>query len=189
MAEAYLASFPGQRAKFAAEQAIQQAGVPYTMFKPTYVMDTLPRHIQGSVAIVLGRQSRPLHMIAASDFAAMVSRAFRTPAAANRQLFARGPEAITIPDALRLYCSIVEPGTRVITLPLWCMALVDALFMQHRMRITLDVMKLLQQVGELGDATETWSLLGTPTTTVRQWCEQHRVRRLNRGAEPGQQTM
>jgi uncharacterized protein YbjT (DUF2867 family) len=81
VAEAYLATFPGQRAKFAAEQAIQQAGVPYTMFKPTYVMDTLPRHIQGSVAIVLGRQSRPLHMIAASDFAAMVSRAFRTPAA------------------------------------------------------------------------------------------------------------
>jgi len=169
------ARFPGQQAKLAAEQAIEQSGVPYTIFKPTYVMDTLPRHIQGGMAIVLGRQPHPLHMIAAADLAALISCAFRTPEAANRHLFARGPEAITILDALRLYCSIVARGKRIFTLPLWFMNLIDTVFMHQRMRVTLDVMRQLQQVGEMGDAAETSRLLGTSTTTVRQWCEQQRA--------------
>ncbi len=102
------AQISGDRAKYRAEQAICRSGVPYTIFKPTYFMETLPRHIQGSLAVVLGRQPHPLHMVAASDFARMVSRAFRTPEAANRSFFVHGPEGITIPDALRLYCILAS---------------------------------------------------------------------------------
>jgi hypothetical protein len=92
----------GHRAKYRAEQAIRQSGVPYTIFKPTYFMETLPRHIQSRLAIVLGRQPHPLHMVAAADFARMVSRSFQMPKAANRIFFVHGPEAITIPYALHL---------------------------------------------------------------------------------------
>ena len=102
------AKIAGDRAKYHAEQAIRSSGVPYTIFKPFYFMETLPRHVQGTLAIVLGRQPHPLHMVAASDFARMVSRAFRTPEAANRSFFVHGPEGITIPDALRLYCILAS---------------------------------------------------------------------------------
>lgn len=67
---------------------------PYTIFKPTYFMETLPRHIQGKRAVVLGRQPHPLAMIAATDFARMVSHAFRTPEAAHREFCVHGPEAM-----------------------------------------------------------------------------------------------
>ena len=87
---------PQHRAKYLAEQAIQQSGVPYTLFKPTYFMDTLPRHIQRTRAVAIGRAMPPLHMIAAEDYARMVSVAFRKPEAANRSFFIRGTEAITI---------------------------------------------------------------------------------------------
>src|SRR5260370_97592 len=43
------------RAKLAAEQAIQDSGVPYTFFRPTYFTNTLPRHVQGRVVALLGR--------------------------------------------------------------------------------------------------------------------------------------
>ena len=166
------AEIPGDRAKFRAERAIHQSGVPYTIFKPTYFMETLPRHIQGNLAVVLGRQPHPLHMVAAGDFARMVSRSFRTPEAANRRFFVHGPEAITIPDALRLYCSVVEPGRRVVSMPLWFMSVVDRLFMRGRLRSTLQLMRVMQRVGERGVPSTADGVLGAPMTTLRRWCEQ-----------------
>jgi uncharacterized protein YbjT (DUF2867 family) len=170
------AEIPGDRAKYRAEQAIHQSGVPYTIFKPTYFMETLPRHVQGNLAIVLGKQPHRLHMVAAGDFARMVSRSFRTPAAANRHFFVHGPEAITIADALRVYCSLVEPGKRVVSIPLGFMSLVDALFMRRRLRSTLQLMRMMQRVGERGDPSEANEVLGAPATTLRRWCEQQRTR-------------
>ena len=165
------------QAKLRAEQAIRQSGVPYTIFKPTYFMDTLPRHIQGRLAVVLGRQPHVYHMTAAQDFAQMVARAVRTSEAANREFFVQGPEALTIPDALRLYCTLVEPGKRVVSLPLSFMRMVDTVFLQRKRHDTLQLMALMQQVGERGDPSETNRVLGAATTTLRQWCEQQRRHR------------
>jgi uncharacterized protein YbjT (DUF2867 family) len=78
------------RAKLAAEQAIQDCGVPYTFFRPTYFTNTLPRHVQGPMVVALGRQRKVLHPVCAEDFAAQVARALATPAAANRDFFIHG---------------------------------------------------------------------------------------------------
>ena len=169
--ETYEPKLPEHRAKFQAERAIQDSGVPYAFFRPTYFMDNLPLHLQGRLAVVLGRRQPPLHMVAASDFAGMVSRAFRLPEAANRDFYIFGPEAVTIPDALRRYCSLVEPGARVVTVPLGIMSQADRLLMGGRLHANLQLMRLLQRLGECGDPSEATRLLGAPTTTVRRWCQ------------------
>src|SRR3712207_253829 len=138
-------------------------------------METLPRHVQGRLAIVLGRQPHPLHIVAVSDFARMVSRSFRTPQAANRRYFVQGPEAITIPDALRLYCQLAEPGKRVVSSPLRFMSIIDALFMRGQLRSTLQLMRVMQRVGERGDPSEANEVLGAPPMTLRRWCEQQQT--------------
>lgn len=74
------------RAKFHAEQAIAASGVPYTIFRSTYFMETLPRQIRGRRAVVLGRQRRPFHLLAAADFARMVSRSLSTPETGGKHL-------------------------------------------------------------------------------------------------------
>jgi hypothetical protein len=109
-------------------------------------------------------------MIAARDFSGMVSRALTTPEARNCAFVVHGPEGIAIADALRLYCSIVRPGTRVITVPIGLMRAVDRRFMSRRLEQTLDLMALMNRVGEQGDPAETNRVLGRPTTTVRAWC-------------------
>ena len=169
------AEIPEHRAKFRAEEAIRESGVPHTIFKPTYFMETLPRHVRDKLAVVMGRQPHPFHMVAADDFARMVSRSFRTPEAADRSLFVHGPEAVTIPDALRLYCSLVEPGKRVVSVPLRFMAIADKLLMRGRLRGTLQLMGAMQRAGERGDPSEADRTLGAPTTTLREWCEQRRA--------------
>ncbi|MDQ3809605.1 MAG: NAD(P)H-binding protein [Chloroflexota bacterium] len=166
---------PAERAKWNAEQAIRASGVPYVIFRPTYFMDTLPRHVQGRRAVVIGRQPHALHMVAAEDFAGMVSRAFRTPAASGRELFVHGPEAVTIRAALETYCRIVEPEVRVVTIPLPVMAAVNRLALGGRLTREITLMRVMQRVGERGDAAETNHLFGTPPTTLREWCERRRA--------------
>lgn len=180
------AEIPEHRAKFRAEQAIRHSGAPYTIFKPTYFMETLPRHVRGKVAVVMGRQPHPFHMVAADDFARMVSRSFRTPEAANRSLFVHGPEAVTIPEALRLYCSLVEPGKRVVSVPLWSMSVLDALFMRRQLRGTIQLMGAMQRAGERGDPSEADEVLGAPTTTLHRWCEQQHAHGHERSDVPRQ---
>jgi uncharacterized protein YbjT (DUF2867 family) len=168
------AAAPTLRAKFHAEQAIAASAVPSTILRPTYFMETLPRQVRGTQAVVLGRQPHPFHMIAAADFARMVSRALATPESAGTRLDIHGPEAITIADALRIYCERLAPGTRVVTRPLWFMTVLDRTVLGGQLRGTLELMRVLQQAGERGDPSQANQLLGAPTTTLLQWCEQRR---------------
>ncbi len=163
------------QAKRGVEQALQQSGIPSTIFRPTYFMDNLPKHLQGKRAMLLGKQPHPLHLVAASDFGRMVSQAFQAASAANKTFYIQGPEALTLEEALRLYCSLLEPEAKVTTIPLWLMSVMDTLFLGKRMRRTLQMMQVLRHTGELGDPSEANRILGAPTTTLRAWCEQQRL--------------
>ena len=165
------------QAKWRVEQALQQSGMSFTIFRPTYFMDNLPKQLQGKRAMVLGRQPHPLHLVAASDFGRMVSRAFQVPEAGKKVFFVQGPEALTLVEALRLYCTMLEPEKRVTTMPLWLMSVVDTLFLGRKMHRTLQIMQVLQRYGEFGDPSEANQILGAPTTTLRAWCEQQRTLR------------
>jgi len=169
--EPYGEPIPEHRAKRAAERAIQDSGVPYTFFRPTYFMDTLPRHVQGRVAVLFGRQRGLLHPVAAQDYARMVAAALQLPAAADREFYVQGPEPMTLGEALRRYCASAVPGTRVITVPVAVMRSVDRVAMGGRLRASLEIMSLLSRLGERGDPEPANALLGGPETTVRAWCE------------------
>jgi uncharacterized protein YbjT (DUF2867 family) len=168
--EEYGPKIAEHRAKLAAEQAIQESGVPYTFFRPTYFTNTLPRHVQGPVLVALGRQRRALHPVCAEDFAVQVAHAFATPAAANRDFYIHGPEQLTLHQALDTYRQILAPDKRLITIPLQIMTTIDRVFLGRKLEPNLQIMRLLARIGERGDPTGATDLLGAPTTTVHAWC-------------------
>ncbi len=85
--------FPMINRKFLAEQAIREAGIPYTIFCPTWFMESLPRFVVQGRASVLDKQPHPYHWVAAEDYARMVSMAYGHDAAANKRFLVLGPEA------------------------------------------------------------------------------------------------
>lgn len=165
-------SLPQQRANYHAEQAIRHSGVPYTIFKPTFFMETLPLNVQGSRATVIAGHSRPLRYVAASDFAALVARAFRTDAAAGQELFVYGPQALTPHEAMATYCRIAAPHAQIRATPLWMMHMINALFLGGALTPFLQLSALAQRMGEPEDPAETERILGVPTTTLAQWSQQ-----------------
>lgn len=70
------------------------SGVPYTIFRATWFMETLPLFVRGRAATIIGRQPHRLHWLAADDYARMVARSYRTPEAPGRALYLYGEAGV-----------------------------------------------------------------------------------------------
>jgi uncharacterized protein YbjT (DUF2867 family) len=163
------ASFPSTAAKLASERAIAESGVPYTILRPAWVNESLPEFVRGSRATVIGRQPNPFNWVAGDDLGRMVAKAITTPDAAGGVYPIFGPEALTIREALEVYCSIVLPGAKVGTMPIWA-ARIMSLFVPP-LRNVIPLMAYFNRTPEEGDPTKANALLGAPSITVKQWAE------------------
>jgi hypothetical protein len=102
----------------------------------------------------------------------MVSRAYDTPAAANREFPVFGPEAYTMREALTRYCAIVHPNLRVRTFPFWVAWAIAVLYRHTELRAALPILRYCANIGEEEDPAEANALLGAPTTTLEEWSRQ-----------------
>ena len=166
--------FPFAKAKLEAEGVIRRSGVPYTIFCPTWFMESLPRFVRDDRAMVLGTFRFPWHWVAADDFARMVVRAYGTPEAEGKRLFIHGPEAYTLEEALERYCRIVHPEVRVSVIPFWMVRLIAFLARRPQIKAAIPFMRYMAKVPEGGDPTEANELLGAPTTTLEAWARAQR---------------
>lgn len=159
--------------KLAAERAIADAGVAYTVFCPTWPMEQLPRFVMGDTALVIGDRLPHLHWFAAADLARMVSRAFTTPASADRRLYIHGPEALTMPAAVAAYCRALHPRIAEVTvLPVGVAKARAEASGDEVMAFMAETMAYFDGAGELGDPGEADRLLGAPETTLDDWIAQ-----------------
>ena len=167
--------FPLTKMKLLAEKAISECGIPYTIFCPTWAMESLPRFIRGNSASVIGKQPNPFHWMAADDYGRMVSVSYLLEEAVNKKIFIHGPESILTHDALRRYCSAFHPEIKKIsTMPHWLANMIATIIRNKEMKYACDVLGFFEKVGERGDPTEANNILGAPKTTLDEWLEQRK---------------
>jgi len=169
---------PATKAKSLAEQAIQQSGVPYTIFRVTWLMESLELFVRGKNAIIIGTQAHPVRWVAADDYAKLVASAYRLPEAANKTFFVVGPEGLSKADAMRAYIEVVRPELKLRFMPVWLMKAIAALSFNVQLQSDVSRMAFYDTIGDdFGDPTESNRILGQATTTLRQWCEQQALPR------------
>jgi uncharacterized protein YbjT (DUF2867 family) len=161
--------FPPTKAKFDAEEAIRASGVPYTIFKATWFMESLHRMIKDQRAFILGSQPHPWHWIAAEDYARMVSRAYSNPAAMNMDFYVYGPEPLTMRQALEAHCKVAHPDVRVRSMSLFVAGLMASLLGKVELKAALPLFTYFERVGESGDGSEAHTILGRPKITLEEW--------------------
>jgi uncharacterized protein YbjT (DUF2867 family) len=159
--------FPPIRSKLDAERALVDSGAPYTIFRATWFMESLPRFVRGGRAATFGKAPHPMHWVAAEDYARMVAAAYTSRRAAGKRLYVHGPEAMTTHEALRRYCAVAHPGVGVGSVPLWTASLMG--LFSGELRAVARLMRYFERVGEGGDPSEANTLLGAPDTTLEDW--------------------
>eukprot|EP00548_Thalassiothrix_antarctica_P012121 CAMPEP_0194162486 /NCGR_PEP_ID=MMETSP0152-20130528/79520_1 /TAXON_ID=1049557 /ORGANISM="Thalassiothrix antarctica, Strain L6-D1" /LENGTH=218 /DNA_ID=CAMNT_0038872383 /DNA_START=347 /DNA_END=1003 /DNA_ORIENTATION=+ len=166
--------YPGTRGKLQAEKAIQSSGIEYTIFRCTMFMETLPKW-----EYIIGDQPTKWHWIAAIDYAAMVSKAFAMPTAANKLLFICGPgPAKTLKEALdNVYIPTCEPDRKSIPeFSVWYMTLLSWIPGNDKIRNKIiPKFHWLSKISELGDPKEANKLLGSPKISLEQWCYEKKM--------------
>lgn len=163
--------FEGTDAKFDGEAILRATGVPYTIFRPSWFMESLSKFVRGKRATVFGRQPHLIHWVAADDYARMVSAAFSKPEAAGKELTVWGPEALTMHQALERYLAIMQPGGSVTHVSFWLASMLAAIGRRKALQSVLPFLRYCEKVREGGDPAEANEMLGAPTTTLDVWCE------------------
>ena len=162
--------FPLIRQKLKAEQIIKDSGICYSIFCPTWFMESLSRFVKGIRAYIFGKQSRPYHFLAADDFAKMVARSYIKKDADCKRFVIHGPEGILFRDALERYCAACHPEVkRIDQIPYWLAKLIARLKKSEEMKSIVEFMEFFEKVGEAGDPEESNRILGTPKTTLNKW--------------------
>jgi len=164
--------FPMTAQKLAAETAVSQCGVPYTIFCPTWPMEQLPRFVINGQATLVGDLQTPWHWFASADFGRMVANAYQSEAALEKRLTIHGPEPITMKAALERYCQTFYPEIeQVMVMPIDAARSAAEASGNKMLGFFAELMAYFQKVGEPGDPAEANQLLGAPTTTLDEWIE------------------
>ena len=156
-----------------AEKIIRDSGIPFIIFCPSFIMETLEWSIEGKRAGLLGKNLPPAHMIAGDDYGRMVAAGYKTDDAVNKKLFIYGPEAVPLLDALKKYCAALHPEvTKVSTMPFWMANFMAAVMRKKELKSASEAFSLYQKVGECGDREEANRILGAPKTTFDEWLKE-----------------
>ncbi len=169
--------FPQTKRKFLAEKTIRESGIPYSIFCPTWFMESLPKYVREGRAFVFGKQPNLYHFVAADDYARMVSTSYRLDNAVNKRFFIHGPEGMLFHDALRQYCKEFHPEIKKIsTMPYWVANIIARIKGSKEMKFASEFMAFFEKVGEGGDPAEANRILGAPEITLDMWIKQRRDR-------------
>jgi NADH dehydrogenase len=173
------ADFPPSEAKRRAEETIRGSGVAFTIWRPGWFMETLGKLVRYGMMVVPGRGDSPVHWLAGEDFATQVARSFTTDDAEGRVFYPMGPEALTLRQAVTIYRDIVHPGMRIMGMPFEVMELVGRLPGRREAWFAAQLMRHLEQTGEIGDSTEVNKICGAPVMTVADYANKARERLSN----------
>lgn len=156
--------------KMRAEAILRSSGIAYTVFCPTWAMETLLNLIRGDQAVVIfGKNPPALHFVAGMDLGCMVAASYQGERALGKRLFIHGPEGITLPDAVERFVNACYPEHKVMRLKLWQAKLIATLTRREELNSFVRLIDYFDKVGELGDPAEANALLGAPSVTLDEW--------------------
>jgi len=166
--------FPLVAGKVAAEEVLRESGMPWTVLAPGWFFEMLGRFVRGGKAAILGDNPTPYHFMAKDDFARIVRQAFELSEAVNRRFVVKGPEGITIKDALQRYLEVRHPEIdKIAQPPIWLLRVIATMTRNKEMKFGIKLMRYFMKVGEPGDPTDTNELFGAPQTTLEEWLAPH----------------
>ena len=167
----YFAGYPRFFIKYRVEEELKISGLPYTIFRPTIFMETLPHLIKKGKAVLYGKQPHPIHFVAAADFAKMVSMSLTIKESIGVAFDIFGPEPLTFDEALGVYKRYRRPNLEIQHSSLLVAKALTYFYSTSKPEEAelIALMKEFEVAPEKGDPSLAQTLLGEPTTKLHDW--------------------
>jgi uncharacterized protein YbjT (DUF2867 family) len=167
--------YPMVRDKLRAEKAVVDSGIPWTILRPTWVNEVIENFFQHGKAICFGAGEFQLHLLASTDLAKVLARAYASPEAENRAFRVLGPEPIRLTDALERLRAVKHPQIAKVThVPFLLASLIAALRGREgeKMKDAARFVRYFEQIEEGEPDPEVTRLCGDCTTRFEDWLAQ-----------------
>lgn len=153
--------------KMHAEKIMRESGLPYTIFRPDWFCESLAMFNRDGTVVCPKLGDAKLRWLAGDDYGRQVTAALQSVAAKNKVYVCRGPEALTIEEAMKRFIQAHDPNLKLQKAPLWVMGLAGMfspkmLFMHGLMKFTKNHM-----AGD--DGQEAWEELYRPEMTIEDY--------------------
>ena len=155
------------------DDLLRGCGVPFTIFHPTWFMESLPLFLMGRRIMVPPAPDGMLYWIAAADYAKQVSQAIRREDAANRTFIVQGKYPASMKHAIIRFAAAFDPSLRQLNLPK--LILKAASVASSKARYLRDLLDFTYAHAGGFHAEETWKLLGEPSMTIEDYARHIRA--------------
>ncbi len=157
--------------KHISEELIKKSSVLWTLFRPTWFMESIPQLLtMGAVSVSFGKHQNPIWWVSGVDYAKTVVAAIKnTPISHHKTYTVQGPEPIRIPDAIKKFNKLAHTGKLSLSLPLSALS-IPALFSQDYY-FNKQIMNYYDKRKEIFESQATSKELHTPTITIEQFAE------------------
>lgn len=154
--------------KSATDRQVRECGIPHTLFRADWLMETLPQMCLGRFMIRPNVGAGALWWLAGADYGEQVANALEREVALNRTYVVQGPEAVPFQQAADRFLAAYPKRLFSLNLP-------DSV-LESSGKLGLSEMEYLRNViahtrkhSDGFHAEQTWRDLGKPTTTLERY--------------------
>lgn len=148
---------------------IEQSGLPYILFKPSFFMENFTNGLrQGNKIALAGTSLYPMYMISAADYAKMVVKAFDLFDGKSRSYAIQGPEALTVDEAAKLFVDNYKKETlKIMKAPLKMLKLIG--LFSKKMKFIANISEAINHYEEGFLSEKVWKTLPKPNITIQDF--------------------
>ena len=156
--------------KTEAVKMIRSSGIPSTIFYPSTFMEAIiTQYMQGRRLMIAGRSKHKQYFIAAEDYAQQVLTAIETNTGTdNKDYVIQGPEAYLTNEALKIFKENYKKASLSISSAPHSFVRLFGMF-NTKMNYGSHIIEALNNYPEKFEAENTWSELGKPNVTLREF--------------------
>lgn len=157
------------REKYEAGQLVRTSGLPWTIFEPTWFMESLPLFAKGKTMIVFGGVRLEPWWISGDDYGRMISSALKTGAGQGEAIPVQGPQKVPWQEAAQRFARAWDLKMRVRRLPFILLRATGLVSVQARE--LAEVLKVSGQLNESEPDPSVRQRFGSPALTIEGYAE------------------
>ncbi|GAB4022959.1 SDR family oxidoreductase [Spirosoma koreense] len=157
------------RIKHEAVRLLKASDIPTTIFYPTTFMESFQMQTQGPFLALGGSSTVRLWFIAGQDYGRQVAKALRQSDQNSYDYVVQGPEAHTYEAAARLFCQHYHRKLFVLKAPIGALQFLSRF--SRKLNYGSHILEAMNEYSERFEAELTWSELGRPTTTIKDFAQ------------------
>jgi uncharacterized protein YbjT (DUF2867 family) len=157
------------REKFEAQQIAKKSGLPWTIFEPTWFMESIPLFVSGKNFIRFTGRSLDPYWISGDDYGRIISAALSNHIGMGEILRVQGTEKISVEAAGARFARAYDPSIRERRIPFWMLKL-GGFFHPHARELAT-LLDFYSRYQEPEPIVSIWDRFAKPLMTLETYAD------------------